>query len=161
FVLADLPLRGEPGGLEHREGAGMKEGRRHHLAGGVLGISLDHPAAERRDLLQCALQRRGGDALLAVTAVAEEAGDAPGRRLAKETLVVGLAVLDPRQLVGRAELAPADAGLALIDERRICPALAHALLFRGPAFGDAQRVGLALGVKAETPTAAENAVVIG
>src|SRR4051812_23860227 len=77
LALADRALAHKAGRLEHRERAGMEEGRRHYLAGSVLGIGLDGAAAEPGDLLERALERRGGDALLAVVAIDEKAGDPP------------------------------------------------------------------------------------
>src|ERR1022692_2378464 len=72
---------------------------------------------------------------------------------------VGGAVLDPRQLPGRAELAPAQAVVAVEDERRVCRPRTHAgqlavtVQLRRGVLADT------LGMKSHAPAAAEDPVV--
>jgi hypothetical protein len=58
----------------------------------------------------------------------EEAGDPPVGKLI-QAFAVRLLVLDPGQLTGRSELAPADAPITVVDERGVGAALAHPASF--------------------------------
>src|SRR4051794_4245791 len=94
--------------LEHRERAVVEKRSGDRSAGRVLGVALHRSAAEPGYLPKSAGERGGGDSPSLGAPVDEEARDTPvGQR--RETLGVGAAVLDARQLVGRSELAPAHA----------------------------------------------------
>jgi len=99
-----------------------------------------------------------GDALTAIGFVHEEAGDAPVGELL-QTGRIGLAVLDARQLIGRAKLAPADAGIAVIDQGRMGATFADARLLIAAALLDAPCVWLALGMERHAPAAAPDPVM--
>jgi hypothetical protein len=110
-LLAKAPGALEPVALEHRDGAVVEERRGDRPVLDGFRIALDRPAAEPRDLTQRTCERVRGDPAPSVPAVDEEARDAPVR-LGAEPLLVRAPVLDSRQLVGRPELAPADAAAA-------------------------------------------------
>ncbi len=155
-MLADLAVADEAELLVGRERAVEEESGGHRAR--VFGVALDRPAAPARDEIERTGERCCGDALAPAALADEAAGDPPvGRRRA--SLLVGGAALDPRQLLGRAELAPAQAVLAVEDERRMGRSRADALQLplavesRRGLLADAGRV------EAHAPTAAEDAVV--
>src|SRR6476469_7784644 len=122
----------------------------------LLRVRLDGPAAGAPDLLEDRRHRGPGDASPAVLAAGEDAADAPARELV-ELLLVGRGVLDVRQLVGRPELAPADAPVTVVDEDLVDGLLPGVAL-----------LGLAVvlpaaaepfGVEADAPAAAPDPVV--
>ena len=89
------------------------------------------PPPRSRDLLQRALQGGAGDALPAVLRVDVEAGDPPVRP-GRRVLVVLAPVLDARQFLGAAVLAPALRGAVLVDHERGVGAIrADAILLDG------------------------------
>jgi hypothetical protein len=90
---------------------------------GVLRVALDPTATEPGDQPQRARQAGGGRALATVSLADEAAGDPPVRELG-QPLLVGDPVLDPGHLLGRTELAPADALVAVEDEGCVRRALA-------------------------------------
>jgi len=157
-VLAEPAAAGESLALEHRDGSVVEERRRGRAVRGVLRVALDGPAAETGDLVERTREGGGRDALPPVVAVDEEAGDPPIRE-GVEIGEVGAAVFDARELVGRAELAPADARVAVIDERRVRSALAHAAFLLGPVLGRRLVAADSLLVEAHAPAAAPDAVV--
>ena len=63
----------------------------------------------------CRRDRSGGSALATVLGVGEDAADPPVRRIAGPSLV-GTPVLDSGKFRRRAELAPADAVVTVVDE---------------------------------------------
>jgi hypothetical protein len=89
--------------------------------------------------------------------VDEETGDAPVGQ-GCQPLGIGLAVLDAGQFRGGAELAPADAGVAGIDEGGMGAPLLDAPELTGAMHFRAGLVG-ALSVERHAPAAAPDAVV--
>jgi len=86
-------------------------------------MTLDRSAAEAGDQIESAFQCRCRDALPSMALPDEMAGDTPVRRR-RLALLVRRPVLDPGQLAGCSKLAPADAVVAVEDQRRVrCPAL--------------------------------------
>ena len=156
-MLADLPVPGEPQLLVGRQRPVVQEPGGHRV--GVLGVSLHGSPAKSGDQVQRAGERGGSHALTPVSLADVTARDPPVRwgRLA---FLVGGAALDPRQLPGRAELAPAQAVAAVEDERRMCRSRTHAgqlavtVQLRRGVLADA------LGMESHAPAAAEDAVVV-
>src|SRR5262245_50188805 len=105
-VLADLAVADESEPFVRRQSTVEEESRRNRAGG--LRVALHPPAAEIRDEVERTRERRGGDALAPVPLADEVARDPPVRQC-RQALLVRSAVLDPRHLVGRAELAPAQA----------------------------------------------------
>src|SRR5215475_12940549 len=100
-VLADLAVTNEPELLVSRQGTVEEESGRHGV--GALRVSLDGPAAQTRDEIERTGERRRGNALTPVPLTGVAARDPPVRR-GRPAFVVRGAVLDPRHLVGGAEL---------------------------------------------------------
>src|SRR4051794_26927806 len=144
--------------LEHRHGAVVQERRGDLPARAVLRIALDRAAPKARDLVQRALERGGGDPSAPVLAIDEEARDPPIREGAQPGLV-GAPVLDPRQLLGRPELAPAHALGPIEHEGRMCAAFEDPSLLLGAVLRRRLRPPDALDVEAHAPAAAPHAVV--
>src|SRR6185437_847711 len=142
--------------LVRRQRAVEEEAGRHKRR--VLRISLDGAPAEAGDQLERALDSSGGDALAAVPLAHVAAGDPPVRRQPLLALLVRGPALDPRQVLRRPELAPAQAVVAVEDERGVCSAGPDELVL-------AVAVGLgrlpidALGVEPHAPATAEDPVV--
>lgn len=90
-----------------------------------------------------------------VRLVDEEAGDPPIRRVIGG-LAVGASELDPWQLVGSTELAPADAHVAIEDERRVRLTVTNAPFLLGPTVGSTLRP---LRMELHAPAAAPYTVV--
>src|SRR5580658_8959927 len=158
-MLADLAVTGEPELLVGRQGA-VEEEAGGHRAGGFR-VSLDTPPAQARDEIERAGQRRSGHTLPPVPLTDIAARDPPVRR-GRPALFVRRPALDPRHLVGRAELAPADAVLPFEDKRSVGPALADPLFLRGTflRYAFLPHGGPRLiGVEPHAPAAAENTVV--
>ncbi len=92
---------------------------------------------------------------MSIRLVDEEAGDPPvgwvGRRFA-----VGAAELDPRQLVGGTELAPADAQVAIEDERGVGLTVADTTFLLRPMVGASFP---AFRMERDAPAAAPHTVV--
>ena len=82
---------------------------------GVLRVALDPAATEPGDQPERAGEPGGGDALATVALAGVVARDPPVREVG-DPLLVRHAVLDAGHLVGRAELGPADAVVALEDQ---------------------------------------------
>jgi hypothetical protein len=87
--------------------------------------------------------------------VDEEAGDPPIRRTLGE-LAIRASELDPWQLFGGAELAPADAPVVIEDERRVRLSVADALFLLCPMVRPAQS---SFRMERDAPAAAPDAVV--
>jgi hypothetical protein len=87
-------------------------------------VALHSPATEPGDLLKCACKSNASNAAMAMASTNEEACDPPVWGLPK-SLSVGLLVLDPRQLLGRSELAPPNALRAFEHKRGMRQALAN------------------------------------
>ena len=112
---------------------------------GLLRIGLDDAAAGPFDLVECRRDGSGGDALAAVLRAGEDAADPPVRRIVGP-LVVGSPVVDVGEFRRRAELAPADAAVTVVDEHlvdrpaRDVPTLRLPVSFPGVARTNALRV---------------------
>src|ERR1700733_11390287 len=113
-------------------------------------------AAGLGDLVERTFQRGPRDALAAVFLVDKETGDPPVRRRRRVLLVLA-PVLDARQFLGTAVLAPALRGpVGVDDERGVSAVRADPVLFPGPV---PRRVAGIVGVIAHAPAAAEYPVV--
>src|SRR5262249_11513022 len=111
-----------------------------------------------RDQAERTGQTGARDAPTTMPLADEVAGDPPVGR-ARATLLVLPAALDPRHLVRCAELAPADAVVAVEHEGGVRGALLHAFaLPLAVQLGRRLLVGT-FGVEADAPAAAEHTVV--
>src|SRR3954447_7363788 len=157
-VLPDRADALEPVLLEHRDGR-VEEKRGGDLAVlDAFGEALHEAAAEAADQLQGPSESGGCHPSPAVRPVYEEARDPPVRGV-EQALEVHALVLDARELLRGSELAPADTGGVVVDERRVRATLAHAALLLGAVLR--RRLGAtdALGMEAHAPAAAPHAVV--
>src|SRR4051794_24381909 len=98
---------------------------------GLLRIGLDDATAGPPDLLQRRRDRRGRHPLAAVLRIGEDAADPPVRWIVG-SLVVGAPVLDVGQFRRRAELAPADAAVTVVDEHLVDRSAHHVPALRVP-----------------------------
>src|SRR6266851_5493768 len=114
-VLANLPAAGESALLEEFNGRAEQEMARCLAAGGHLRDGLDEAAAGLGDLVERAFQRRPCDALATKFPVDVEAGDPPVRPRRRVLVVLAL-VLDARQFLGAAVLAPSLCGAVLVED---------------------------------------------
>src|SRR5690348_11986315 len=148
-MLADLAVADEAELLVRRERAVEEEAGGYRRA--VLGIALDRSPAEAGDELERAGERCARHARASMALADEVAGDAPVGR-GRLRLLVGRAALDAGELVGRAELDPAQAVVAVEHERGVGGAGADALELAHPV--DLRRgVADAVGVEAHAPAA--------
>jgi hypothetical protein len=83
----------------------------------VTSDGLDEAAAGMSDLVERAFQRRPCDALAAMFLVDVEAGDPPPRTRRLVLLVVAL-VLNAREFLGAAVLAPSLCGAVVVEDER-------------------------------------------
>ena len=155
--LAILPVTDEAELLVERLRAGVQVGAALRLpVDDLLRIGLDHSPAGRGDLSEHGRHRGPRDALPAVLAAGEDAADPPLRQ-GREVRLVGRGVLDAGELVGGAELAPADRVAAVVHQHLVHGApvgvrpLGNPVVLGGP--------GQALGVEADAPAPAPHAVV--
>src|SRR5215472_6566596 len=152
-VLADLAVTDEPELLIGRQGAVEQEAGGHRV--GALRVALDGPPAQTRDEIERTGERRRGHALTPVPLADVATRDPPVRR-GRPTLVVCGAALDPRHLLGGAELAPAHAVVPLVHEGRMRPAISHPALL-GRTVVAWVRSGIVV-MEAHAPAATEDAV---
>src|SRR5680860_1248235 len=136
---------------------GAQERPRQRAIVGLLRVALDRAAAVAGDLVQRPAERGVGDAAAAQALAGEEAGNAPVRE-GGEAVVVAAPALDLRQLAGRSELAPAQALVAVEDERGVGAALVYALLLLGSVLRRGAPLAQ-LDVEAHAPAASPHAVV--
>src|SRR3954453_16396596 len=115
-------------------------------------------AAVARDEVDPSGEGGGGDPAPAPALADVAAGDAPVRQLG-QALLVGGPALDPGHLVRRAELAPAEALVAVEDECGVRGAGTHPLQL--PLAMEVCRgvLDASLGMEADAPAAAEDAAV--
>jgi hypothetical protein len=99
------------------DGRDVQETALRRVAGGRLGGGLDEAAAGMGDLVERAFHRRRCDVLAAMFLIDVEAGDAPVR-MWWHVLVVLALVLDAREFLGAAVLAPALCGAVLVEDGR-------------------------------------------
>ncbi|HYN31612.1 MAG TPA: hypothetical protein VES40_03225 [Ilumatobacteraceae bacterium] len=125
-----------------------------HITGGFR-VALDGAASETGDQFERAGERSGRDSPAAMPLADVAAGDPPVGRCV-ELLVVLLAVLDAWDLVRRAELAPADAVIAVEDERRMRSPSPDTVELLLPVRLRGVEVGGFLGMEAHAPTATED-----
>src|SRR6266576_4623593 len=153
MVLALVPVIAEAGlFIEAARGVVEKRGR-DLLALRVLRIALHHAPARLRDQVEGTTKRDTCDAFPSIVPVDEDARDAIVGRLIGAGRLVFLPVMDVRELVRRAVLAPGHRGVAVEDQGRMSVALANETLLPGATF-------LALGpadprMKPGAPAAAE------
>lgn len=133
----------------------MKEGSRNRATFHILWVALYRSPPETTDFPQSAAEGDGCDALAPIVPIDEEAGDSPVGEV-REIFRVGSLVFDPRELVGRPELAPAYAGGTVVYQGSVSSAFADSTLLQGPRLAGPH----ALGVKRHAPTAAPYAVVL-
>jgi hypothetical protein len=95
-----------------------------------VGVGLDHAAAGPGDEVEGAAEGDGGDALAAVALVNEEAGETVVGKPGKPLLVL-LSVVDVRQFLGGAVLAPGDGAVAVENEGGVVGAPLDAPLLEG------------------------------
>src|SRR6266480_4940368 len=104
------------------------------LALGVLRIALDHATARLRDQVEGTTKRHTCDAFPSIVPVDEDARDPIVGRLIGAGRLVFLPVMNVRELVRRAVLAPGHRGVAVEDQCRMSVALANETLLPGAAF---------------------------
>ena len=155
-VLADLAISTEPGLFEGRQRAVVEEAGRDRVGG--FWIPFDRATAEARDQLECAGERSCRYAVATMALADEAARDPPVGQLV-ELLVVLLAVLDARYFVRRSELAPADALVAVEDERGMRSPGPHAVELLLSVRLRRVKMGSFFRVKSHAPAAAEDAAV--
>ena len=115
-VLADLPVANEPESFESRQSAVIEEARGNGACG--LGVSLDPAPTEFGDEIERPRECRCRDTLTPESLADVVARDPPVRQVPQALLVLGT-VLDPRHLVGRAELTPAQTVVAVEHKGRM------------------------------------------
>src|SRR5215469_9378701 len=125
---------------------------------GLLRIGLDDAAAGPLDLVERRRDRSGGDALAAVLRVGEDAADPPVRRIIGLS-IVGTPVLDIGEFRRRAELAPADTAVTVVDEHPVDRSARHVPALRLPVSIPGVAGTDALRVESHTPAATPHAVV--
>src|SRR5215469_12561187 len=123
---------------------------------GLLRIGLDDAAAGPPDLVECRCDRSGGDALAAVLRVGEDAADPPVGRIVGPS-VVGAPVFDIGEFRRRAELAPADAAVTVVDEHLVDRSPRHMLALQLPV--SFAPVSDTLRVESDAPASTPDAVV--
>src|SRR5580698_10544432 len=158
-MLRDLALSGETAALEHRDGRVVAEAACQLCVLDIVRIALDPPAAKASDFGEGAVERGGRHAFSAMATGDEEAGDAPVGQVRQPGLI-SLEALDPRQLPGRTELAPADAVIALEDERRLRTPLGDQLRLLRAVHRRRYAPARTFGVEAHAPAAAPDAIVL-
>ena len=122
-VLADLAVADESELFVRRESTVEKKAGRNGAC--VLRVALHPPPAEIRDEVERTRERRSRDTL-APMPLADEVARRPPVRQCRHALLIRGPVLDPRHLVGRAELAPAQAVVPIEHEGRMRRARPHA-----------------------------------
>src|SRR5258705_9154247 len=119
MVLTLGPVVAEAGLLiEAARGVVEKRGR-DLLALSVLRIALHDAAAALRDQVECATKRDTCDACPSIVSVDEDARDAIVGWLIGAGRLVLLSVMDVRELLRRAVLAPGHRGVAVEDQGRM------------------------------------------
>jgi hypothetical protein len=156
--LGDPAVTGEAQLLEQVLRAGMEVGPTLRLAAiDLLGVGLYEATTGRSDCRQCASNSDSGNPVATMTLPGEDAADPPVREL-DELLVVGLDVVDRRELIRGAVLAPAHAGRTVVDENLVNRPLSRVAMFVIAVMPGAGSIK-PLGVKAHAPAAAPYAVV--
>src|SRR6266699_3850578 len=134
MVLALVPVIAEAGLLiEAARGVIEKRGR-NLLALRVLRIALHDAPARLRDQVEGTTKRNSCDAFPSIVPVDEDARDAIVGRVVGAGRLVFLPVMDVREFVGRAVLAPGHRGVAVEDQGRVSVALANETLLPRAAF---------------------------
>src|SRR5512133_1606960 len=129
MVLTLGPVVAEAGLLIEAARDVVEKRRRNLLALRVLRIALHDAAARCRDQVDGATKRDTCDAFPSIVPVDEDARDAIVGRLIRAGRLVLLPVMDVRELVRRAVLAPGHCGVAVEDQGRMSVALANETLF--------------------------------
>src|SRR3954452_11680274 len=117
MVLALGPVVAEAGLLVEAPRGVVEELGRDLLSLRVLRVALDTAAALLRDQVEGAAKRHTGDAFPSIVPVDEDARDAIVGQLIRAGRLVFLQVMDIRELVRRAVLAPGHRGVAVEDQR--------------------------------------------
>src|SRR5580765_6325298 len=133
MVLSLRPVIAEAGLLIEAARGVVEKRSRNLLALRVLRIALHDAPAVLRDQVEGAPKRDTCDAFPSVVPVDEDARDAIVGRLIRVGCLVFLPVMDVRELVRRAVLAPGHRGVAVEDQGRMSVALANETLLPGTA----------------------------
>src|SRR4029450_8558953 len=128
MVLALGPVVAEAGLLIEAARRVVEKRGRNLLALRVLRIALHDAPARLRDQVDGATKRHTCDAFPSIVPVDEDARDAIVGRLVRAGRLVFLPVMDVRELVGRAVLAPGHRGVAVEDQGRVSVPRAHETL---------------------------------
>lgn len=129
MVLSFGAFIGEAGLFEDAPRAVVEEGVGDFFALGVLGVAFDNAAAGVFDEVEGSVEGKEGQALFAMIAIDEDAGDSPvGHGHSGFNF---FAVIDGGQLLRRAKLAPGDADVASEDEGGVRPVFADQPFFVG------------------------------
>src|SRR5919198_4712763 len=134
MVLALGSVVAEAGLLIEAARGVVEERGRNLLALRVLRIAFYHATARLCDQVEGTTKRHTCDASSSIVPVDEDARDAIVGRLIRRGRLVFLAVMDVRELVRRAVLAPGHCGVAVEDQGRMSVALANETLLPRAAF---------------------------
>src|SRR6266571_5489520 len=134
MVLALVPVIAEAGLLIEAARDVIEKRGRNLLALRVLRIALHDAPARLRDQVEGTTKRHTCDAFPSIVPVDEDARDAIVGRLICAGRLVFLPVMDVRELVWRAVLAPGHRGVAVEDQGRMSVAFANETLLPGAAF---------------------------
>src|SRR6266850_7087494 len=134
MVLTLGPVVAEPGLLIEAARDVVEKRGRNLLALRVLRIALHDAPAGLRDQVEGTTKRDTCDAFLSIVPVDEDARDPIVGRLIRVGRLVVLPVMDVRELVRRAVLAPGHRGVAVEDQGRMSVALVNETLLPGAAF---------------------------
>jgi len=159
MVLSDLPITLEPVALEERNGCVVEQSARNLPPSGLLRIALHEATPQPGDLVERASEGGVRRTPMTVSATYEEARDAPLGQEA-QIRVVRLTLLDPRELVGRPELAPPNALGCVVDERSMRPPFSAPGFLEPAALLRSVQVRGALLVEAEAPAPTPDPVVV-
>src|SRR6266511_5099514 len=130
----------------------------HLLATGVMRVPLDNPAAGLRNQIHGTTKGGRRHSSAPVLLVHENAGDPVVGRPVESGLVL-LAVVDVRQFLRGAVLAPRHCLITVEHQRSVCAALLDQPLLEGVVVLGGERLLGMEGVKPGAPTATEHTVV--
>src|SRR6266850_3509826 len=134
MVLTLGPVVAEAGLLIEATRDVVEKRGRNLLARRVLRIALHDATARLRDQVDGTTKRHACDAFPSIVPVDEDARDPIVGRLIGAGRLVFLPVMDVRELVRRAVLAPGHRGVAVEDQRRMSVALVNETLLPRAAF---------------------------
>src|SRR5947207_6680507 len=129
MVFAFGPVVPEAGLLIEAACGVVEKRGRNLLALGVLRIALHHATTRLRDQVEGTTKRHTCDAFPSIVPVDEDARDPIVGQLISSGRLVFLPVMDVREFVRRAVLAPGDRRIAIEDQGRMSVTLANETLF--------------------------------